>query len=165
MLQKAFSAAWSPENSHISLICPASIRIRSTPSMDKLRPGLEATKWRFAVTISPFAITEPTLSTRNDSLLNSVNFPRCGKTSPLSQRTVPSSPSRDPRRGLRNVRRHPVQRWCETSDMDQNVPLGPLADGRWSEADHVPPKTPSLWCRGNVGEVFPNVMTPMSSSL
>ncbi len=63
------------------------------------------------------------------------------------------------------MRRHPVQRWCETSDMDQNVPLGPLADGRWSEADHVPPKTPSLWCRGNVGEVFPNVMTPMSSSL
>ena len=43
--------------------------------------------------------------------------------------------------------------------------LTALDDGRWTEADHVPPATRWLWCRGNVGEVFPNVMTPMSSSL
>jgi rifampicin phosphotransferase len=48
---------------------------------------------------------------------------------------------------------------------DPSIAFGPLADGRWSEADHVPQAKRSLWCRGNVGEVFPNVMTPMSSSL
>jgi rifampicin phosphotransferase len=51
------------------------------------------------------------------------------------------------------------------AEMNPSVTFGPLTDGRWSEADHVPPATRSLWCRGNVGEVFPNVMTPMSSSL
>ncbi len=38
-------------------------------------------------------------------------------------------------------------------------------DGSWTVADNTAADTASLWCRGNVGEVFPNVMTPMTSSL
>ena len=43
--------------------------------------------------------------------------------------------------------------------------LEPYADARWTHADHAPGEAGSLWCRGNVGEVFPNVVTPLSSSL
>ena len=43
--------------------------------------------------------------------------------------------------------------------------LEPYPDGRWSLADHLPDPSGALWCRGNVGEVFPNVVTPLSSSL
>ena len=43
--------------------------------------------------------------------------------------------------------------------------LEPYDDGRWSLADHLPDPSASLWCRGNVGEVFPNVMAPLSASL
>jgi len=42
--------------------------------------------------------------------------------------------------------------------------LQPYDDGRWSISDHTPPSTDEIWCRGNVGEVFPNVMTPLSFS-
>jgi pyruvate,water dikinase len=44
-------------------------------------------------------------------------------------------------------------------------PLEPYEDGRWSLADHIPDPSSTLWCRGNVGEVFPNVVTPLSASL
>jgi len=43
--------------------------------------------------------------------------------------------------------------------------LRPYPDGRWSLSDHLPQTGNSIWCRGNVGEVFPNVMTPLSFSL
>lgn len=43
--------------------------------------------------------------------------------------------------------------------------LEPYDDGRWSEADNPPVDTGTLWCRGNTGEVFPNVMTPLTRSL
>ena len=44
--------------------------------------------------------------------------------------------------------------------------LQPYADGRWSMSDHLPTQQAhDIWCRGNVGEVFPNVMTPLSFSL
>ena len=43
--------------------------------------------------------------------------------------------------------------------------LEPYDDGRWSLADHLPDPSATLWCRGNVGEVFPNVVTPLSASL
>lgn len=43
--------------------------------------------------------------------------------------------------------------------------LEPYDDGRWSLADHLPGSSATLWCRGNVGEVFPNVVTPLSASL
>lgn len=43
--------------------------------------------------------------------------------------------------------------------------LTPDPQGRWTVGDHRPRPFGELWCRGNVGEVFPNVMTPMSSSL
>ena len=38
-------------------------------------------------------------------------------------------------------------------------------DGRWTVGDHPADGTDALWCRGNVGEVFPNVVTPLSASL
>ena len=43
--------------------------------------------------------------------------------------------------------------------------LQPYPDGRWSLSDHPPETGSNIWCRGNVGEVFPNVMTPLSFSL
>ena len=43
--------------------------------------------------------------------------------------------------------------------------LQPYPDGRWSLSDHPPQRANNIWCRGNVGEVFPNVMTPLSFSL
>ncbi len=43
--------------------------------------------------------------------------------------------------------------------------LQPYPDGRWSLSDHPPDRTATIWCRGNVGEVFPHVMTPLSFSL
>jgi rifampicin phosphotransferase len=43
--------------------------------------------------------------------------------------------------------------------------MQPYPDGRWSLSDHPPVYEQTLWCRGNVGEVFPNVMTPLTFSL
>ncbi len=43
--------------------------------------------------------------------------------------------------------------------------LQPYPDGRWSLSDHPPEHEDTIWCRGNVGEVFPNVMTPLTFSL
>ena len=43
--------------------------------------------------------------------------------------------------------------------------MEPYGDGRWTLADHARGTAGPLWCRGNVGEVFPNVVTPLSSSL
>jgi rifampicin phosphotransferase len=41
----------------------------------------------------------------------------------------------------------------------------PYDDGRWTIGDHAADDSGALWCRGNVGEVFPNVVTPLSASL
>ena len=41
----------------------------------------------------------------------------------------------------------------------------PYDDGRWTVGDHSADTSGTLWCRGNVGEVFPNVVTPLSASL
>ena len=41
----------------------------------------------------------------------------------------------------------------------------PYDDGRWTVGDHAADDSGALWCRGNVGEVFPNVVTPLSASL
>jgi hypothetical protein len=43
--------------------------------------------------------------------------------------------------------------------------LRPYEDGRWWVVDHFPtPKFP-LVCRGNTGEVYPNVVTPLTGSI
>jgi pyruvate,water dikinase len=36
---------------------------------------------------------------------------------------------------------------------------------RWTVIDHEPSRTFPIYCRGNVGEVYPNVMTPLTGSL
>ena len=49
--------------------------------------------------------------------------------------------------------------------MDEIESLEPYADGRWTVIDHVPiPRFP-LVCRGNTGEVYRNVVTPLTGSL
>ena len=61
----------------------------------------------------------------------------------------------------RNVRPSALVLQAEAARMS----LERYHDGRWSVGDHPPDRTASLWCRGNVGEVFPNVVTPLSASL
>ncbi|MEP6660028.1 MAG: PEP-utilizing enzyme [Acidimicrobiales bacterium] len=49
--------------------------------------------------------------------------------------------------------------------MDEIESLEPYDDGRWTVIDHLPiPRFP-LVCRGNTGEVYPNVVTPLTGSL
>jgi hypothetical protein len=43
--------------------------------------------------------------------------------------------------------------------------LLPYPDGRWWVIDHLPTPRFPLVCRGNTGEVFPNVVTPLTGSI
>jgi pyruvate,water dikinase len=38
-------------------------------------------------------------------------------------------------------------------------------DGRWWVVDHRPSPSFPIWCRGNAGEVYPNVVTPLTGSI
>ena len=49
--------------------------------------------------------------------------------------------------------------------MDEIESLEPYDDGRWTVIDHLPiPRFP-LVCRGNTGEVYPNVVSPLTGSI
>ncbi len=43
--------------------------------------------------------------------------------------------------------------------------LQPYPDGRWWVIDHLPTPRFPLVCRGNTGEVYPNVVTPLTGSI
>ena len=43
--------------------------------------------------------------------------------------------------------------------------LQPYPDGRWWVVDHLPTAQFPLVCRGNTGEVYPNVVTPLTGSI
>lgn len=46
-----------------------------------------------------------------------------------------------------------------------NQVVEPYPDGRWWVVDHLPTPEFPLVCRGNTGEVFPNVVTPITGSI
>jgi hypothetical protein len=49
--------------------------------------------------------------------------------------------------------------------MDEIESLERYDDGRWTVIDHLPiPRFP-LVCRGNTGEVYPNVVSPLTGSI
>ena len=76
--EAASSAPWSPENSLLDLTGFNPHQI--DPPIERVRSGLAATKWSFAVTMLPLAITSSTTSTRKELVLNSVNLSRYGNT-------------------------------------------------------------------------------------
>jgi hypothetical protein len=45
------------------------------------------------------------------------------------------------------------------------APLEPYPDGRWRVGEHRPSERFPLYCRGNVGEVYPNVGFPLTASI
>ena len=51
------------------------------------------------------------------------------------------------------------------NDVDETFVPAPYADGRWWVIDHRPSSRFPLVCRGNTGEVYPNVVTPLTGSI
>jgi phosphohistidine swiveling domain-containing protein len=49
--------------------------------------------------------------------------------------------------------------------VDDIESLEPYADGRWTVIDHLPSPRFPLVCRGNTGEVYPNVVSPLTGSI
>ena len=45
------------------------------------------------------------------------------------------------------------------------APITSYPDGRWTVVDHQPSTRFPLCCRGNTGEVYPNVVTPLTASI
>jgi rifampicin phosphotransferase len=43
--------------------------------------------------------------------------------------------------------------------------IEPYPDGRWWVIDHRPSKRFPLYCRGNTGEVYPNIVSPLTGSI
>jgi phosphohistidine swiveling domain-containing protein len=51
------------------------------------------------------------------------------------------------------------------ADAEELPALEPYEDGRWWVVDHLPTARFPLVCRGNTGEVYPNVVTPLTGSI